>query len=151
MIILDDNNSYDESPLTWWWPLQWSQHDAARLMLVDMMSWYCPMRTLMMWWSPDDGDGCLDDDCWWCSSCWWLWAITLYGGAHGLVDYLMIARSWWYGGAPVVIGPVEMMMIRCPWWCLIYLIMEPLHLMMTLGPWWRWHDDDDRLDDMIHP
>ena len=25
--------------------------------------------------------------------------------------HLMIAWSWWYGGAPVVIGPVEMMMM----------------------------------------
>ena len=60
------------SLLTWWWPLQWSQHDAARSMLVDdvhgaLESWWWSLDGLidcddgdgacLMWWSPDDGDG----------------------------------------------------------------------------------------------
>ena len=89
-------------------------------MFVDMMSWYCPMRTLMMWWSLDDGDGCLDDDCWWCNSCWWLWAITLYGGAHGPVDYLMIARwlvqlRWWWSDVHDDAWSIWWWS-RCTWW-----------------------------------
>ena len=88
------------SLLTWWWPLQWSQHDAARLMLVhdvhgSLESW---------WWSH------VFDDCWWCSPWRWLWAITLYCGTHGPVDALAWSFDDGDGGA------LLMWWSPCTWW-----------------------------------
>ena len=92
-------------------------------MRILMMCWR-PWCLLMMMMEIEAYWRCPDDACWWCSYRWWLWAIALYGGAHGPVDYLMIAWfAWWWS--------------PCIWW-------RPWghdgdDMMM---PWWRWHDDD---------
>ena len=113
------------SLLTWWWPLQWSQYDAARFMLMswwwshedlddvvepmmlaqwwlmvivemEPLCWWCsPWR----WWSHV---GCHDDawSAWWWSSCiWWPWWWWPWG--HDGDDMMMmICFAWalmtWY-------------------------------------------------------
>ena len=72
------------SLLTWWWPLQWSQYDAARSMLVDDVH-----GTLEIcwwpWWSLDgmvDGDG-------------GLWSLSVDDGALGDGGALLEMPSWW--------------------------------------------------------
>ena len=97
------------------------------------------------------------DDCWWCSSCWWLWAIRLYGGAHGPVDALddcLILWWWWWWS----LAGDDLMMpwghdawsvwwwSPCTWWWPwghVGVDMSCLDDMMYIDgddiPWW--HDD----------
>ena len=103
-------------------------------------------------WGVDDDPMSLmivDDDCWWCSYCWWLWAITLYGGAHGPVDVLdgcLILWWWWWWSLADVVEPIHLMMALGLWleltcyvlmtWCTLMEMTLPWsHDLIT---WWRW-------------
>ena len=91
MIVLDDNNSYVEP--------------AHSMVTLAVVTTWCSQIDACRWCSWSLGElmmiPCLivDDDCCWCSYCWWLWASTLYDGAHGPVDVLdgcLILWWWWW-------------------------------------------------------
>ena len=126
------------SLLTWWWPLQWSQHDAARSMLVDdvhgaLESWWWSLDGLidcddgdgacLMWWSPDDGDGAclmmmqLGD------ALMMPYVFTVFIDACGWIPCHMMpwshgSRSWWRcDGCLMSFGHVDDDMIHSCDWC----------------------------------
>ena len=112
------------SLLTWWSPLQWSQHDAAKLVLVDDV-----LGALeSCWWSH-----VFDDDV--VEPCW-------CGGAHALDDGCLILWWWWWLSPVDVVEPMHLMMALGPWLELTcYALMTWSHDGddLALLTWWRWH------------
>ena len=125
MFVLDANNSYVKP--SWWWPLQWSQYDAAGLMLVDMMfmeplemvepSWRCLVDAL-----------CLHvfiDSCTWIPCYIMPWSHELLSWWRHSDGCLMMALgTWWWWHDTLV------------WW---YSLLEPWRhdtFMQWVACWW---------------
>ena len=117
MLVLDDNNSY-MSLLTWWWPLQWSQHDTARSMLVDDV-------VEPRWWRWSLFDVV--------EPRWWRWSLFDDDAAWRCFDDALCLHSlhWCMWLDPMPYDALE------PW---VSLMMEVWWLLEELRPCCWWHD-----------
>ena len=125
-------------------------------------SWYCPMRTLMMWWSP----WCLlmvwlmvmmemEPACWWCSP--WRWwshvgdALMPYVFMSSLM-HVVGSHAIWFLGAMSFTHDGDTVMVAWwwPWghdgddmihWC--YALMSFTWALMT------WYIDGDDIHDVL--
>lgn len=145
------------SLLTWWWPLQWSQYDAARLMLVDDLIGALEfvddldgplhLNELMMvpwgpWWCGGAHDGDDSDDCLMMALGPWCW--------HALLEPWWVA--WWVSAMMEMTYIDDDMIHSCEemtyidvmlWWAYLSLMSfghDDIHwcdaLISLLEPWW---------------
>ena len=124
------------SLLTWWWPLQWSQYDAARSMLVDDVHGALEMlMTLMVpwwygwwWWEMVE--------LWWCSlemPCW-----CLMSSQYSLMHVVGSHAIWCLGA----MGLAHDGGVMIAWWWVSAMMAWYIHVMpcwhTLLEPLWRW-------------